>query len=106
MTVNPTLEHTRQVKKIADDLSCLAKEIFHDSLDKRNYQYDNPGYKRISSLGEQLASMHVYLDDILDRMEWQHYVWKRFKKELGIAGWILIGMVLGVAISLLHIIAH
>jgi len=106
MTANPTLEHVRQVKKIAGDLSYLAKEIFSDSIDKRDYQHNNLGYKRISSLREQLISMHVYLDDVLDRLEWRHYVLARLKKELGIAAWILLGIMIGFALSLPHVMAH
>ena len=61
---------------------------------------------RIASLREQLISMHIYLDDVLDRLEWRHYVLTRLKKELGMAGWVLLGIITGIASCLPHMTAH
>jgi hypothetical protein len=105
MTVNPTLEHARQVKKIASNLTELTHGIMN-MKGESDYCYGTPTYQHISSLNEKLISLHIYLDDVLDRLEWRHYVWTRLKKELGMAGCILLGIMIGVAFSLPHMIAH
>lgn len=105
MTVNPTLKHAQQAKKIADDLSVLAKEIRNENIGKRDCEYGT-SYKRISSLHDQLISMHVYLDAVIDRLEWRQYVWQTFKKELGNAGWALSGIIIGISVYLSQIPKH
>ncbi len=84
-----------QVKNIANDLNYSAEILFKDHIRDKNDSKDNLLYSKFSLFNRQLITLHAYLDDLLEQLEWRHQFRRKLKRELGNMSWFVVGAFLG-----------
>jgi hypothetical protein len=99
MTTKLILQQARQAKNIANDLNSSVETLFKDHIRNKNDQNGNSLHSEFTTFTRQLITLHAYLDDLLEQLEWCNLFRQKLKREFSDMGWFVAGAFLGMFLS-------
>ena len=90
MNSSNTLKYAQKANELAKEISQLVNEVTRTSNQSDHLQQDS-----IFSLSKKLTVMRIYLNDMVNELQWRYEVKTALKREIDKVLWIGIGAALG-----------